>query len=97
MDDVKRVIDAHLEAATNLALKEIEARVRKALKRSPKLSFCLAMGSAGFYWDGEPLEYEDRSYFKPALDLINEYDRYLKLTGCPMRIDAWDAPTKTDW
>jgi hypothetical protein len=97
MDNVKRVINAHLEAATNLALKEIEARVRKALKRSPKLSFCMAMGSAGFYWDGDPMDDNAREYFKPVFEIVDEFDNMLKLTGCPMRIDAWDAPTKTNW
>lgn len=86
-----------MEIATELALKEVEARVRKVLKRSPKLSFCMAMGMASFYWNGEPMEYEDRIYFRPVLDLISEFDYALRLTGCPMKIQAWDAPTIKDW
>lgn len=97
MSNVTRAIEDHIEAATDLALKEIEVSVRKVLKRSPKLSFCMAMGSAGFYWDNEPMQDDDRVYFKPVFDLIYQFDRYLKLTGCPMKIEAWDAPAIKDW
>ena len=97
MSRVTRAIDMHIQAATDLALCEIEARVRRVLKRSPKLSFCMAMGSAVFYWEGDPMDEEARAYFKPVFAWIGKYDRYLKLTGSPLRIDAWDAPLKTDW
>ena len=97
MQNAMKVIQAHLDAASDLAINELERRARQVLKRSPKLSFCMAMGSASFYWDGEPMDDNDRAYFKPVFDLLDEFNSALSLTGYPMRIDSADAPITKVW
>ena len=99
-----RTIAKHYQAAETVALKLIEQRARKILKEHPKLKeFVMCMGSAQFTLKNRDVfdsysTYDDTypRYLNPVFDLIDEWDRYLKLTGTPMRFTA-DGPKITNW
>jgi hypothetical protein len=99
-DAISNQISIKLDEAIAVALKEVERLARKTMKRNPKsiTGFCMAMGSACFYGeDGHSI-----GDFEPKLsefyEFLDQHDRYLYLTGTPMRIKGkWDAPMQTDW
>lgn len=99
-DQISAKISTFLAESRKIALKEVERLARKTMKRNPKsiTGFCMAMGSATFYGeDGHSID-----DFQPKLaefySFLDEHNRYLYLTGTPMKIDdKWDAPLITDW
>ncbi len=96
---IKKQIAHHLDEATRLAENEIERMARDILHKHPHLdAFIMAMGDATFTVKGsdDNLDLEDRSYFKPLRDLIEEFNPYLGLMGIPMWFTA-DGPKITEW
>lgn len=90
-------INALLDQAIAIGLKEVERRARQLMKGRPGIRFTMAMGGASFYDKrGEPLN-DNLQYLQPFYKLLHEFDRYLKLTGCPMKIERHDGPVVTDW
>lgn len=91
-------ISALLNQAEKIGLAEVERLARQAMKRYPRCkSFCMAMGGACFYDStGHPID-DSHAAYKPLWTLLDEYNNYLKLTGCPMKIKGCDGPTLTDW
>ena len=95
-------IRTHIRAASTIALSLIEELARKIVMRiGGKSHFVMAMGGAAFY-DKHGKSTTDYvgghvpAWQKPVMDIIDEYDRELHLTGCPMWISA-DGSKKTDW
>ncbi len=96
--DVGEVIQHHLDEAHKVASREVERLARKILKQNRELSgFCMAMGSATFYdqdrqplWAGDPRVRELDTF-------IDAWDRSLRLTGEPMKINTWDGPIIRNW
>jgi len=102
--DIKR----YYERSRREALKELELRARKAMKKHVAIKeFVMAMGTAYFVCRSEGqevlLSFEEEAEnfpyakaLRPTLDLIAEWDDYLKLTGTPMRFTA-DGPVVKEW
>lgn len=93
--------DKLLDQAIELVVVELEKRVRTVLRRGGRAkSFCMAMGSACFYdKDRSPIDegYPYPKWCAPVFELISEFDRYLYLTGIPLRIDGDGKPTRHNW
>lgn len=85
-----------LEAAYEIAIKEVERRVRYALARHKGWTFCMGMGSSCFHGPKGEVEY-DRRWMQPTIAFINEYDRDLHISGYPMKIETADGPLITNW
>jgi hypothetical protein len=98
MASISKQIDRLLDQAEELALAEVERRARQVMQKHPTAaSFCMVMGSATFYdKHGEPIE-EDRTFVRPFYDFVDEFNRFLYLTGNPMNIKGHDGPLITDW
>lgn len=96
--NIDRQIQGHLDAATNLALAELERRARKILAEHPNLDeFVMGMGAAVFSTkDGQNFWPEDRRYTKPVERFLLDWDRSLHLTGHPMRFTATGKKI-TEW
>jgi hypothetical protein len=91
-------IDALLDQATREALTLIESEARRILRaRNPAKSFCMAMGEAFFEDAQGAILTDDHACVNSFYTFLYEYDRYLRLTGVPMKIDGPDAPRLSDW
>lgn len=102
----KKRIDMLLEEAFDIAIAEVEKRVRTALRnghkgRNPARSFCMAIGSCSFYdRHGEPLTADFGQKWQwsdPTYNFIGKYDEVLHLTGWPMKIEGPDEPVIHNW
>lgn len=96
-------IEALFNQAVAIGLKHVETIARDILKTHPELTeFTMAMGSYTFTESrpdnavGIELGGDERDFFKPLFDFMNDWDKYLKLTGSPMRFTA-DGPVVTEW
>ncbi len=92
-------IEAHIQAATSIALKLLEERARSILRRHRNLDeFIMGMGIATFTQKSseDSIDPSERAYLKPVCDLLEEFDSYLHLTGHAVRFRAND-PVITDW
>lgn len=96
--NIDRQIQGHLDAATNLALAELERLARKILAKHHNLDeFFMGMGEVVFSTkDGQNFWPEDRRYTKPVARFLFNWDRILYLTGHPMRFTA-TGPVVTEW
>lgn len=100
MSTTEKMIADHYNTACSVALHELERRARQAMNKDPRLlKFVNAMG-ASFLVTEDYVSVEDNfdeyPAAKPTMDLIYEWDQYLKLSGVPMRFTA-DGPVERDW
>lgn len=93
----------HYEAAQSQALKIVEAKARAILRKHPNLTeFVMSMGLWSFVAaNGDshlPGFYTTPKYINDSslTTFICDWDKYLKLTGCPMRFTATGKKI-TDW
>ena len=113
LTNLRNSVSSQYEKACDNALKVVEILARKIMTDNPDFcDFCMAMGSWSFSYEvgsfNEFME-ENRTSrklvekdlfefeFEELDEFINEWDRYLKLTGNPVRIDNAKAPIVTDW
>lgn len=91
-------IDTLINNATAIALKEVERLARKILKRNNKsfTGFCMGMGTTSFYDKNGPVDDLDPR-IKELEDFVWSWNKFLYLTGTPMKLDSWDGELKTDW
>lgn len=90
-------IEAHYDKACAIAEKEVERLARAILKRHPSLKeFVMGMGIWGF-WDknDNSVDADDRRV-RSLARFISKWDRFLYLSGSPMRFTA-DGPVVTYW
>lgn len=97
-DFVNQLMHLSLNKSIELGLKEVERLARKILKRNKKsfTGFCMAMGHAFFYDENGSIDDNDPRV-KELTDFIDEWNRYLYLTGNPMKLNSWDGELITDW
>jgi len=97
---IEAQIEYHYQQACEIALKEVERRARLAMREGPRLiEFVNAMGISFFTTEEDGYAEENLIKYpaaKPTMDLICEWDQYLKLSGCPMRFTA-DGPVERNW
>lgn len=95
-----------LTIAKDLALVELEKRVRTVLRaghkgRNPARSFSMGLGEATFFdKDGQPLWAEFNQtwvWAEPTYRLLELFDDTLGLTNQVMRIDGPDEPVTNKW
>ena len=93
-----KAIQLHYDEAVRLALTTVERMARKILRDHPNLDeFVMGMGRAMFTTnDKQNLGTEERAYMRPLDDFLTEWDRWLHLTGEPMRFTA-HGPKITTW
>jgi len=92
-------IEFHFHKAESIALALLEQRARKILSRHTNLSeFVMCMGSAFFVnRHGEIIHLSDApKYCNPVIAILDEWDRYLHLTGTSMRFTATGSVV-TEW
>jgi hypothetical protein len=103
--DTKSFIDAKIQEARILAIKEVERLARGILRSDASLTeFVMGMGMASFNEvDGNGLILgagtfsESSSTLAEELDsFLNDYDKHFGLTGTPMRFTK-DGPVVTNW
>lgn len=100
---VSERLDVLYTQAFVIGVKHVEKLAREILKTHPELSeFTMAMGAYCFS-ERRPapatdiqLGGEEREFFKPLFDFMNDWDRVLKLSGSPMRFTA-EGPVVTEW
>jgi hypothetical protein len=88
---MNKLTKKYYHLAVELALLDVEKEARKILREHSHLEeFVMAMGSWCFWTtDGGQVDnYYDFKYLKPLVDIFEEWDEYLKLTGTPMRFTA---------
>ena len=94
----RKQINSLLTRATRVGLKEVERRARKIMRSHRNIrTFILAMGTASFYDANGPIMEYNKRYLRTFYNFIYEYDEYLKLTGCPMKLNSWNGPKVTDF
>lgn len=90
-------IDEHLDKAVDLGLAEVERLARLVLQNEPRFKeFVMAMGGWFFVDDRGELVDRHESMVQLA-NFIGEFDRYLKLTGNPMRFEGYHGQIVRDW
>lgn len=94
-----RILDSNIQICTDMAVIEVERLARRTMERNGRCtSFIMGMGSASFYdKHGTPIDYDEAKYLKPFYDFLDTYDRYLYLTGIPMKIEGHDGELIKDW
>jgi hypothetical protein len=108
---IKQQYQAAVFAASRAALILVEAQARAILRRHPALDeFVMGMGMWFFTYkvgardrcgirltaDMNRCLHEPRAYMRPLLDILDELNDDLKLTGEPMRFTA-EGPVIHDW
>lgn len=96
-------IQENIDAATSLALNEINRAARNIMRDHPRCKlFCMGMGTATFHdaknepiGDWGPLPYPQ--YLKDFDAFTDEWDRVLHMTGCPMKILGATGRNQYDW
>ena len=100
-------ISAHYNAARADAIALLEQRARAVMRAHPECKeFICCMGSAFFVVNcPEAIDGEDNvtpgdrgapAYMEPVAELLDEWDKYLKLTGEGFRFTA-RGPIVRDW
>lgn len=99
----QKKIQRHYNTAVKLAMEEVERLARLAMSQDPVLEeFIMGMGTFGFaerLYPKQTIYHDDpkkHPAIKPLWDFIEEWDRYMCLTGNAMRFTA-TGPVVREW